>query len=232
MLLQPAPHSDRPASAASRAAVLGLLVMLASAAGARAAASTPGTLGTASAAPPMAAATASTRRVATLNAHWRAQLTKRELDAAEALLRKRLATLTEDSQIAVLRDPQQLTLRVPASALFVADSTQLKPDVLQQLPLSAAIELLRRRYRLVGQINVYSDGIGGEIANHGLTEQRALVLLGALRSTPIRATRLAAAGLGAEAEIGSDETPEGREQNRRVELVFALPQPGTPRLGS
>ncbi len=180
----------------------------------------------------MAAATASTRRVATLNARWRAQLTKRELDAAEALLRKRLATLPEDSQIALLRDPQQLTLRVPASALFDADSTQLKPDILQQLPLSAAVELLRRRYRLVGQINVYSDGIGGEIANHGLTEQRALALLGALRSTPIRATRLAAAGLGAEAEIGSDETPEGREQNRRVEMVFALRRPGTPRPGS
>ncbi len=179
-----------------------------------------------------ALATATTRRIAALNARSRAQLTKRELDAAEALLRKRLAALPADSQIALLRDPMQLTLRVPASALFDADSTQLKPDSLEQLPLSAAVELLRRRYRLVGQVNVYSDGIGGEIANHGLTEQRALALLSALHATPIRATRVAAAGMGAEAEIGSDETPEGREQNRRVELVFALPQPGTPRPGS
>src|SRR5579863_6232524 len=163
---------------------------------------------------------AAPHRVATISARAQAQLTKHELDVAEALLRKRLDGLPSDGQVAVLRDPLQLTLRVPASALFDADSTQLKPNSLQQLPMSAVVELLRRRYRLVGQINVYTDGIGGQIANHGLTEQRALALLSALHTTPIRATRIAAAGMGAEAEIGSDETPEGREQNRRVELVF------------
>jgi outer membrane protein OmpA-like peptidoglycan-associated protein len=174
----------------------------------------------------------SPRRVATINAYSRAQLIRRELDTAEALLHKYLAGLPPDSQVVVLRDPMQLTLRVPAGMLFDADSAQLRPDSLEQLPLSAAIDLLRRRYRLAGQINVYSDGIGGEIANHGLTEQRALALLSALHATRIRPTRLAAAGMGAEAEIGSDETPEGREQNRRVELVFTLTRPGAPRPGS
>jgi outer membrane protein OmpA-like peptidoglycan-associated protein len=171
-------------------------------------------------------------RVASLDARRQALATKRELDIAEALLRKRLAPLGSDSRVAVLRDPGQLTLRVPASALFDADSTQLKPGSLAELPLSAAVELLRMRYRLVSQINVYTDGIGGEIANHGMTEQRALALLTALHTTRVRPTRFAAAGLGDQAEIGSDETPEGREQNRRVELVFALPQPGMPRPGS
>ena len=162
-------------------------------------------------------------RLATMSAHTRAAVTKRELDIAEALLRKRLEPVGEGNQIAVLRDPLQLTLRVPASALFDADSTQLKPNSLTALPLAAVLELLRKRYRLVGQINVYTDGIGGQIANHGLTEQRALALLTALHTTRIRPTRVAGAGLGAEAEIGSDETPEGRELNRRVEWVFALP---------
>lgn len=187
--------------------------------------------GLASVGAPPASPSPSTHRIA-LNARTRAQLIQRELDAAETLLRKRLAALPADSQIAVLRDPMQVTLRVPASVLFEPDSTQLKPDSLERLPLSAAVELLRRRYRLVMQINVYSDGIGGEIANHGLTEQRALALLSALHTTPLRATRITAAGMGAEAEIGSDETPERREQNRRVELVFALPQPGASRPGS
>jgi len=237
MLLQPTPRSpERPAfacAAAGRGAALALLMLLASASGAQAAVSAASATPDTAPAPPAAAvppattvspraSTGSTRRVASLNARWRAQLTKRELDAAEALLHKRLATPPGDSQIAVLRDPLQLTLRVPASALFDADSTQLRPNSLQQLPMSAVVELLRRRYRLVGQINVYTDGIGGQIANHGLTEQRALALLTALHTTRIRPTRVSAAGLGAEAEIGSDETPEGREQNRRVELVFEL----------
>lgn len=169
------------------------------------------------------------RRVATASARSQALLAKRELDIAEALLRKRLGELASEGQVAVLRDPQQLTLRVPASALFDPDSTQLRANSLQELPMSAVVELLRRRYRLVGQINVYTDGIGGQIANHGLTELRALALLTALHTTPIRPGRVSGTGLGAAAEIGSDETPEGREQNRRVELVFALPQPGITR---
>jgi outer membrane protein OmpA-like peptidoglycan-associated protein len=172
-------------------------------------------------------------QVASLSARTQARETKRELDIAEALLRKLLAVkLDSDSQVGLLRDLGQLTLRVPASMLFDADSTQLKAGSLDELPLSAVVELLRRRYRLVSEINVYTDGIGGDIANHGMTEQRALALLTALHTTRIRATRFAAAGLGDQAEIGSDETPEGREQNRRVELVFALPQPGIPRPGS
>jgi len=151
---------------------------------------------------------------------------RHEIDRAEALLRHRLGSLTEDGQVVVLRDPLQLTLRVPASALFDADSTELKPGSLQQLPLSAVVDLLRRHYRLVGEISVYSDGIGGSVLNHGLTEQRALSLLTAFHTTRIRPTRVTGAGLGSQAEIGSDDTPEGREQNRRVELKFELPQPG------
>jgi outer membrane protein OmpA-like peptidoglycan-associated protein len=178
------------------------------------------------------APSAPTHRVASLNARSQARETKRELDIAEALLRKRLARLGSDSQVAVLRDPGQLTLRVPASEFFDADSTQLRSGSLDEPLLSAVVELLRRRSRLVSQINVYTDGIGGDIANHGMTEQRALALLTALHTTRIRPTRFAAAGLGDQAEIGADETPEGRELNRRVELVFALPQPGIPRRGS
>lgn len=181
------------------------------------------------AAAPLAAPTISSspRQVATMSDRTRGTVAKRELDIAEALLRKRLQGLSEGNQIAVLRDPLQVTLRMPASVLFDADSTHLKPNSLEELPLSAAVELLRKRYRLVGQINVYTDGIGGQIANHGLTEQRALALLAALHTTRIRPTRVAGAGLGAEAEIGRDETPEGRELNRRVELVFALPGAST-----
>jgi outer membrane protein OmpA-like peptidoglycan-associated protein len=158
---------------------------------------------------------------------WReTQASRHELDRAEALLRKRLGALPDGQSLVVLRDPLQLTLRIPVQVLFDSDSAELKPNSLQQLPLSAAVDLLRRHYRLVGQISVYSDGLGGPILNHGLTEQRALALLTAFHTTRIRPTRVTAAGLGAQAEIGSDETPEGRQQNRRVELTFALSQPG------
>ncbi len=159
------------------------------------------------------------RRVASLSP--RAE--KRELDAAEMLLRKRFKALPAGSQASIERAPQQLIIRIPAHELFESDSAQLRPQTLQVLPWSAVTDLLRRRHRLMARVNVYSDSIGGPIANHGLSELRALSLLTALHVASIRAGRVSSAGLGATAALAGNDTPEGREQNRRVEVVVGLP---------
>ena len=172
----------------------------------------------AAATPPAEALTqAPARAVATLSA----RVQKRELDIAEALLKK-LEALPEGSQVVVQRDPQQLTLRIPVEELFGPDSAQLKPHSIDSPPLAAVTELLRKRHRLLAQINVYTDSIGGSSANHGLSEQRALALLTAMHAASIRPARISGAGLGASSELVPNDTPEGREQNRRVEVVFAL----------
>jgi len=98
--------------------------------------------------------------------------------------------------------------------------------VLDALPWTAVGELLRRQHRLLAQINVYSDGIGGPIGNHALTELRALALLTALHTAAIRSIRVTGTGMGAADELANDDTPEGRERNRRVEVVFGLAASG------
>jgi outer membrane protein OmpA-like peptidoglycan-associated protein len=173
----------------------------------------------AAAAPPVEALTqAPAHAVATLSA----RVQKRELDIAEALVKKKLEALPEGSQVVVQRDPQELTLRIPVEQLFGPDSAQLKPHSIDSPPLAAVTELMRKRHRLLAQINVYTDSIGGPIANHGLSEQRALALLTAMHAASIRPARISGAGLGASSELVPNDTPEGREQNRRVEVVFAL----------
>jgi outer membrane protein OmpA-like peptidoglycan-associated protein len=147
---------------------------------------------------------------------------KRELDIGERLLRKKFETLPAGSQASLERDPQQLVVRIPTHELFEDDSAQLKAHAIDALPWAAVTELLRRRHRLVAQINVYSDSIGGVIANHGLSELRALTLLTALHVASIPAGRVASSGEGATSAVASDDTPEGRDQNRRVEVVFGF----------
>jgi outer membrane protein OmpA-like peptidoglycan-associated protein len=169
-------------------------------------------------------------RVATLSARAQ-QLRKRELDAAETQLRKRLGAMPPGNQITMLRDEEQLTLRIPARELFDPDSAQLKPRGAQELPWVAVSELLRRHYRLAAQINVYTDSIGGQDANRGFTQQRALSLLAALHAASVHSARVAGGGAGSSAELAGDDTPEGRDQNRRVEVVFGLPEPGFPQPG-
>jgi len=158
----------------------------------------------------------------------RQQAVKRELDSAETQLRRRLESLPVGNQIVMLRDDERLTLRIPARELFDPDNAQLKSQGTQVLPWAAVSDVLRRRYRLAAQINVYTDSIGGQEANRGFTQQRALALLASLHAASVRAARVAGGGQGSSAELAGDDTPEGRDQNRRVEVVFGLPQPGFP----
>jgi outer membrane protein OmpA-like peptidoglycan-associated protein len=156
------------------------------------------------------------------------QAVKRELDSAETLLRRRLEPLPVGNQIVMVREDDRLTLRIPARELFAPDIAQLKNPGPQALPWAAVSDLLRRRYRLAAQINVYTDSIGGQDANRDFTRQRALALLASLHAASVRAARVTGGGQGSSDELAGDDTPEGRDQNRRVEVVFGLPQPGFP----
>jgi outer membrane protein OmpA-like peptidoglycan-associated protein len=151
------------------------------------------------------------------------QAVKRELDSAETLLRRRLEPLPVGNQIVMVREDDRLTLRIPARELFDPDNAQLKDRSPKALPWAAVSDVLRRRYRLAAQINVYTDSIGGQEANRGFTQQRALALLASLHAASVRAARLTGGGQGSSAELAGDETPEGRDQNRRIEVVFGLP---------
>jgi outer membrane protein OmpA-like peptidoglycan-associated protein len=158
----------------------------------------------------------------------RQQALKRELDSAETLLRRRLESMPVGNQIVMLREDDRLTLRIPAREVFDPDNAQLKSGGTQALPWAAVSDVLRRRYRLAAQINVYTDSIGGQEANRGFTQQRALSLLASLHAASVRAARVGGGGQGSSAELAGDDTAEGRDQNRRVEVVFGLPQPGFP----
>jgi outer membrane protein OmpA-like peptidoglycan-associated protein len=153
---------------------------------------------------------------------------RRELDSAETLLRTQFAALPEGSGVLLLREPERLTLRIPARALFAADSAQFGPQSAKALPWSAVIALLRRQRGLQAQIFVYTDSIGGASFNQSFSEQRAQALLAPLHAASIRPERVSAQGLGALAELDVNDTPEGREQNRRVEVVFGPPEKPPP----
>jgi outer membrane protein OmpA-like peptidoglycan-associated protein len=177
---------------------------------------------------PLARAAEPPVRVAAVSERAREQAVKHELDSAETLLRHRLESLPVGNQIVMLREDDRLTLRIPARELFEPDIAQLKSAGAQALPWVAVSDVLRRRSRLTAQINVYTDSIGGQEANRGFTQQRALSLLAALHVASVRAARVAGGGQGSSAELAGDDTPEGRDQNRRVEVVFGLPEPGFP----
>jgi hypothetical protein len=65
----------------------------------------------------------------------------------------------------------------------------------------------------------HTDNQGGEADNDALSSERAQVIKAALVERGVAAERLFTAGVGSRRPIASNDTPEGRALNRRVELV-------------
>jgi outer membrane protein OmpA-like peptidoglycan-associated protein len=154
----------------------------------------------------------------------------RELDRAQALLLERLASLPQDSGVLILRDRERLTLRIPARLLFEFDSTRLKPDASGAAALAASVQLLKKRRPLRAKIVAYSDSIGGVSANQSAAEQRAQAVYAALSAAGIAPKRLQRHAGGATSPVAANDTPQGRIENRRVEIEFGRSAAGASEL--
>jgi outer membrane protein OmpA-like peptidoglycan-associated protein len=70
-------------------------------------------------------------------------------------------------------------------------------------------------------IEGHTDSRGSEEYNEALSERRAQAVATALESRGVSPDQLQTAGRGEQYPIASNDTPEGRQQNRRVEIVFS-----------
>jgi len=71
------------------------------------------------------------------------------------------------------------------------------------------------------RIEAHTDSQGSDAANQKLTEKRALAVGRWLVSKGIDCKRLLAVGFGESKPVASNDSPEGRAQNRRVSFVNA-----------
>lgn len=162
----------------------------------------------------------SARAAATGVSSPRPSAASRELDRAQALLLIGLANVPLDNGVLVLREQENLTLRIPARLLFELDSAVLKRDAAARAPLAATVQLLKKHRPLQAQIVAYTDSLGGPGVNQSLSEQRAQAVYAALTAAGIAPARLQHHAAGAAAAVASNDTPAGRIENRRVEIEF------------
>ena len=66
----------------------------------------------------------------------------------------------------------------------------------------------------------HTDNTGDFNYNLQLSQRRAKAMVDALVKDGVAADRLAAVGVGSLSPVAPNNTPEGRAQNRRVELVL------------
>ncbi len=83
--------------------------------------------------------------------------------------------------------------------------------------LDDLVEILNIRSTLRIEIAGHTDNVGNADANLRLSQSRAESVVKYLISKGIAAQRLVAKGYGAEEPIADNESPEGRQKNRRTE---------------
>ena len=100
---------------------------------------------------------------------------------------------------------------------FDSGSDRLRPTSDSTLRQVAAVLVAKPDLRV--EVEGHTDDQGEDAANLALSQRRAKAVLDRLVALGVPASRLSSAGYGASRPIASNETPAGRQRNRRVELV-------------
>lgn len=101
--------------------------------------------------------------------------------------------------------------------LFDTGSDRLRPE--STPTLRQIVDMLKEHGDLAITIEGHTDDVGQAAANQALSEKRAAAVKAYLVSQGIEASRLESQGFGQTKPAVPNTTAEGRQQNRRVELV-------------
>lgn len=102
--------------------------------------------------------------------------------------------------------------------LFDVDSAALRPEAQQNLKKLASI--LQKYEDTEILIEGHTDSTGPEEYNQKLSERRANSVHNYLASLRVRKFRMVTVGYGEVQPIASNDNPEGRQANRRVEVAI------------
>lgn len=116
----------------------------------------------------------------------------------------------------VTRDGDALLVNFPSQITFATDSATIRPEFYATLD-SVAGTLNRYPQSFLDVIG-HTDSTGSEQHNQALSERRASSVANHLRSRGVEPARIVSYGVGETQPIATNDTPEGRQQNRRVEL--------------
>lgn len=134
--------------------------------------------------------------------------------------RAEMERATQGTGVAVSQTPDnQLKVSIPSDVSFDTGSAAIKPNmrpILDQFASGLANQP-NTEIRVVG----HTDNTGGDAVNDPLSVQRAASVRDYLSARGVGPERVTIAGMGERQPIADNSTPQGRAQNRRVEMFLA-----------
>lgn len=134
------------------------------------------------------------------------------MDYQEAKLRKELA----GTGVSVTRAGNEIVLNMPGNVTFDTDRAEIRPDFYPVL--NSVVKVLKEYDKTIIEVSGFTDSTGSDQYNQTLSQRRADAVGGYLKGQGLIPARVLTEGFGEQRPIASNDTPTGRQENRRVEL--------------
>jgi outer membrane protein OmpA-like peptidoglycan-associated protein len=137
----------------------------------------------------------------------------------------RAQLLQQLNAVLATRDTARGLIANMSDVLFKTGSFELLPGARERLAKVSGIVLAHPGLHL--EVEGHTDSVGGDEYNQTLSERRAEAVRNYLVQQGIPADTIGSRGFGKTSPVASNDTPEGRQANRRVELVLSGEAIGT-----
>jgi outer membrane protein OmpA-like peptidoglycan-associated protein len=164
-----------------------------------------------------AAAQSDTLRQQAETAKQQAEKATQQAEYEKQELRARL--LQQLNSILATRDSARGLVANMSDVLFRSGSFELLPGARERLAKVSGIVLAYPTLHVT--IEGHTDSVGTDEYNQQLSEHRAQAVRDYFVQQGINSASVEAHGYGKTEPIATNDTPEGRQQNRRVELILA-----------
>lgn len=136
------------------------------------------------------------------------------MDRQEAELRKKM----QGTGVSVTRSGDNIILNMPGNVTFATNSSDINASFYSVL--NGVSMVLKEYDKTVVDVAGHADSTGNADSNMALSQRRASSVSNYLAAQGINTQRLITVGYGQDRPIASNATPEGRAQNRRVEITL------------
>src|SRR2546427_6549714 len=133
------------------------------------------------------------------------------MDYQEKKLREKLA----GTGVSVKRVGDDIYLNMPGNLTFATDHAEIRGDFYGVL--NSVVLVLNEYDKTLIEITGHTDSTGSAAHNEELSRERADSVAAYFKAQKVKPERLITEGFGERFPISSNDTPECRQQNRRVE---------------